>query len=65
MKILEVLEIRKMIKVKCDKCKRELKETGGLVFSPPFDIEYVGSVTQKLHVCRKCYDKLLKWLFKK
>jgi hypothetical protein len=54
-----------MIKVKCDKCRKELKETGGLVFSPPFDIEYVGSVTQKLHVCRKCYDKLLKWMQKK
>ena len=54
-----------MLKLKCDKCRKELKETGGLVFSPPFNYEYMEGITQKIHLCRKCYDKFMKWMKKK
>ncbi len=44
------------INPRCDFCKKELKEFGGLVFSPPTK---EGTV-RKLHVCRHCYRELLK-----
>lgn len=40
----------------CDFCKKELKEFGGLLFSPP---NSSGEV-RKLHVCKRCYKEILK-----
>jgi hypothetical protein len=43
------------IKPGCDFCKKELTDYGALLFSPPNK----ESVVKKLHVCKKCYKKLL------
>ncbi len=43
-----------MIRIKCDKCKEELKEQGALLFSPP---EQENKV-KKIHICKECYNKL-------
>jgi hypothetical protein len=45
--------------VKCNKCRQELKEQGGLIFGPPANM--FGDVC-KFHVCKGCYEKLLDWL---
>ena len=45
--------------IKCNKCGKELKEQGALVFSPPANM--FGDVL-KLHVCKSCWEKLLDWL---
>jgi len=56
-----------MINPVCDKCKKELKEFGGLVFSPPYEkISYrpIGgdhNVT-KYHLCERCWELFLNWL---
>jgi len=44
------------IKPKCDKCKKELKVFGALLFSPPNK----KSVVKKFHVCVPCYMELVK-----
>lgn len=44
------------IKPKCDKCHRELEDFGGLLFSPPDGENKV----RKFHICRGCYEKMLK-----
>lgn len=44
-----------MIKVKCDICKKELTQTGALLFSPP-----KKNVVRKYHICRKCFDEIKK-----
>lgn len=41
------------LKVKCDRCGEELKEPGGLVFSPP-----EAGVSLKFHVCDKCWPSV-------
>jgi len=46
------------IKPVCDKCKKELKEFGGTLFSPPNKKDYV----RKWHICKKCYKKIEKEL---
>jgi hypothetical protein len=46
-----------MIKPKCDKCKKELVETGALLFSPP-----KKNVVRKYHICRKCYKLTIQFL---
>lgn len=38
----------------CDKCKQELKDFGGLLFSPPDD----KGMVRKLHLCQACYKEL-------
>ena len=40
----------------CDFCKKELKQFGALLFSPPNK----KGVTKKLHVCTHCYKEILK-----
>ena len=40
----------------CDFCKKELKDFGGLLFSPPNK----KGETKKLHVCPHCYKEILK-----
>ena len=36
----------------CDRCKKELKEFGGLLFSPPDEKKEV----KKFHLCKSCYE---------
>jgi len=42
------------IKPVCDKCKKELKEFGGILFSPPKD-----NIVRKFHICVKCYAEMV------
>lgn len=42
----------------CDKCKKELTNYGGLLFSPPNEKREV----QKWHLCNNCYQKILREL---
>jgi len=42
------------INPKCDKCGSELREFGGLVFSPPNE----HGVVRKWHLCKECYKEL-------
>lgn len=37
---------------KCDKCKEELKDFGGILLSPPDE----KNMVRKFHLCRKCYE---------
>jgi len=41
-----------MIKPKCDICDKELKDFGGLCFSPP-----EGLNVKKYHICVKCWNE--------
>ena len=50
-----------MICVICVKCGKELTMPGGLVFSPPRDLN--GTVI-KYHLCGECYRRFLEWLSK-
>jgi len=43
-----------MIKLYCDKCGEELKELGGLLFSPPKE----GREVKKFHLCVECYKDI-------
>ena len=43
------------IKPKCDFCKNELKEFGGILLSPPNKKDMVN----KKHICKDCYKKIL------
>jgi hypothetical protein len=43
------------IKPHCDKCKKELKEFGALLFSPP---NKEGTV-KKFHLCQDCYKEVI------
>ena len=45
-----------MIKPVCDVCKKELTDFGAILLSPP---DKKGMV-RKFHVCKKCYEKILK-----
>lgn len=58
--IKSVTENNMAIKPKCDKCKKELKEFGGILLSPP-----KKNVVQKFHLCPKCYLKIFRGLGKK
>lgn len=40
-----------MIKVVCNQCKEELRETGALIFNPPDD----EGGCKKYHICRECW----------
>lgn len=54
-----------MITVCCDKCGTELSELGGVAFSPPVKLRnglvYRPQVV-KIHLCKKCWYKFMKWL---
>ena len=41
------------IKPKCDNCKKELKEFGAILLSPP-----KKNVVKKFHLCQTCYKKI-------
>lgn len=40
----------------CDFCHQELTDFGGILLSPPNE----KGMVQKLHVCKSCYQKILK-----
>ncbi len=42
------------IKPKCNKCKKELKEFGGILLSPPNKNDEV----KKYHLCKKCFEEI-------
>lgn len=44
------------IKPTCDACKKELKEFGGILLSPP---DKAGKV-RKFHLCVPCYARIAK-----
>ena len=44
------------IKPTCDFCRKELKQFGALLFSPPNK----KGETKKLHVCVHCFQEILK-----
>lgn len=45
------------IKPKCDKCKKELKEFGAILLSPP---DRKNSV-KKFHLCFSCYKNIINY----
>ncbi len=49
------------IQPKCDKCKKELKEFGAILLSPPDDNDLV----KKFHLCRECYTQVLEGVISK
>ncbi len=46
------------INPKCDKCRKELDDLGGLLFSPP-DSE---SNVKKIHLCKECYNSVIYYI---
>lgn len=38
------------IKPHCDKCGKELREFGALLFGPP-----KNNIVEKFHLCKNCY----------
>jgi len=42
----------------CDKCKKELDDLGGLLFSPPNE----ENTVKKLHLCKECYELVINYL---
>lgn len=46
-----------MLKIKCDKCNKELDKQGALVFSPP-----CNSKVLKWHLCIECHRSLVEWI---
>jgi len=44
------------IKPKCDCCKVELKEFGGILLSPPNK----KNTVKKYHICKKCFKTIEK-----
>lgn len=45
----------------CDKCKKELKEFGAILLSPPDK----KNTVKKFHLCKVCYAEVLKLIKKK
>lgn len=44
------------IKPHCDKCKKELKDFGAILLSPP----NTKSNVKKFHICKLCYSEMKK-----
>ncbi len=51
-----------MIQVFCVKCKKELNEPGGIIYSPPEEPACIVSKADKMHLCLACYGEFIKWL---
>ena len=49
-----------MIGPQCDKCKKELKDFGGLAFSPPYPNR--KDMVYKFHLCKDCWQKFVFWM---
>lgn len=45
----------KLINPICDVCKKELKDFGALLFSPPNN----ENIVKKYHICVGCYDEII------
>ena len=54
-----------MIKPKCSKCGKELKEFGALMFSPPNHYRSDIDIVDKYHICIICWEKIFKLLKEK
>jgi len=48
------------IRPKCDMCKKELKEFGGILLSPP-----KKNIVKKFHLCVECYKKISRFFWTK
>lgn len=46
------------IKPICNKCKKELKKFGAILFGPPGKNDKV----KKFHLCQECYEQMIKSL---
>jgi hypothetical protein len=44
-----------MLELKCNRCHRELREPGALIFSPPKNEAWL---VEKYHVCAECWPKV-------
>lgn len=44
-----------MLKLKCERCKRELVEPGGLLFTPPD----LNNQCRKIHLCVECCKEIV------
>ena len=44
------------MKIKCNKCKNEIKRKGAILWSDPDK----NDMCKKTHLCRKCYHKIIK-----
>ena len=56
-----------MLKIKCDKCGKILKEAGALVFSPPetYNKYHIYDATcSKYHICVDCWFSLIEFICK-
>lgn len=49
------------IKVYCRRCKKELKELGALIISPPETETRLSDKVYKMHICLICYFELMEW----
>jgi|GEM_PF-1324207 len=45
---------------RCDFCKKELKEFGGLLFAPPSK----DGKARKYHICTYCFSRIIKLMKK-
>jgi hypothetical protein len=45
-----------MLKLKCDRCQRELSEPGALIFSPPTGEAWL---VEKYHICADCWPAIV------
>lgn len=52
------------MKIFCLKCKNELSNFGGLLFSPPRSIEdeLAPMDVEKIHLCSDCYKKVVEFI---
>jgi len=55
-----------MLKFNCFICKKQLKEAGAILFSPPIIFDYKKidmpkvNCAERLHICVNCYPKVIK-----
>jgi len=49
--------------VTCRRCKQELDEPGGLLFSPPDQDPSYEDTVEKYHICVGCYEEIENVLF--
>jgi len=52
------MENNMAIRPTCERCKKELKEFGAILLSPPDK----KNLVKKYHLCQKCYAELLEFI---
>ena len=57
--IRDVMGNNMAIRPQCDKCKKELKEFGAILLSPPGK----KNLVRKFHLCKKCYRQIKRIAF--